>query len=231
MDAVTIKPIGRIYTVFPEKFGIPRQSGIVDTPGTIVLDEPYNDPNAIRGLEDFSYVWILWQVSGVLEEGAQWSPTVRPPRLGGNRRVGVFATRSPYHPNAIGLSCLKLEGIEESKDGPLIHVSGADIMDGTPIYDIKPYVTAGDCRPDAKNGFVDTIENDRLEVAFADGIDLPATDTKAIKELIACDPRPRYQSAADREYGMRYKGWNIKFTVNEGLASVFAAEKENTCEN
>lgn len=210
MEAVSIRPIGRIHTCYPEKFGIPRQAGIVETAGRIVLDEPWNDPNAVRGLEGFSHIWVLWQVSGALDMLEKFSPTVRPPRLGGNTRVGVFASRSPWHPNAIGLSCLKLVSIEMTENGPEIIVSGADILDGTPIYDIKPYVIAGDCRPNAVCGFVDTIGDDRLDVTAE--CELPVEDNDAICELIACDPRPRYQDD-EREYGMRYKNYNIRFKV------------------
>lgn len=223
MQDITIKPIGVVHTKFPEKFGIPRQSGIVETPGYIKLVPPYNDSNAVRGLEEFSYIWLIWQVSGALDRLYEFSPTVRPPRLGGNTRVGVFATRSPFHPNAMGLSCVKLERIEYDSDGPVIYISGADILDGTPIYDIKPYVVSGDLRPDAACGFVDRIDDDTLEVIVLNeeavkGIDV--SDIESIKELIACDPRPRYQDDPDRIYHLRYGSFEISFKVEGRIAKI-----------
>ena len=229
MDAVSIRPIGRIYTAFPEKFGIPRQSGIVETPGRIVLAEPFNDPNAVRGLEEFSHIWLIWQVSESLEMTEKFSPTVRPPRLGGNVRMGVFATRSPFHPNAMGLSCVKLESIEMSEEyGPILHVSGADILDGTPIYDIKPYVSAGDLRPEAVCGFVDRIGDDSLEVdtRLINSDDFEPAALEAIMQLIACDPRPRYQDDDDRVYGFKYGCYDIRFKVKDGTATILEISGE-----
>lgn len=223
MESITIRPIGVIHTGFPEKFGIPRQAGLVETPGYVVLEPPYNDINAVRGLEEFSHIWLIWQVSGALDKVESFSPTVRPPRLGGNTRVGVFASRSPFHPNAMGLSCVKLEHIEISETcGPILHISGADILDGTPLYDIKPYVKSGDLRPDAVCGFVDRIEDDSLQIdcSGADLIHIDKDIADKVKELIACDPRPRYQDDPNRVYGLRYDKYEIKFNVSGKKASV-----------
>ncbi len=234
-----MKIIGHIYTGFNEKFGIPRQSGLVKTPGRIVLDRPYNDPQALRGLDDFSHIWVIWDFSlarrkrsgavtaendeipendvGVKNDGNPyedgWSPTVRPPRLGGNKRVGVFATRSPFRPNHMGLSCLEIEKIEwDAKGGPVIHVLGADMADGTPIYDIKPYIPYADCITDAKSGFA-AGEPEHIEVEFGCGIPGYVTGEKAeqIRQLLAQDPRPSYKDEPERIYGMSYGGFEIRF--------------------
>ena len=219
------KTIARIHTGFPEKFGIPRQSGIVETPGYIVFEPPYNNPDAVRGLEEFSHIWLIWQFSEAVRE--DWSPTVRPPRLGGNTRVGVFASRSPFRPNPIGLSLVKLESIEyEHNLGPVLHVTGADILDGTPIYDIKPYLPYSEAKPEAEGGFAHRVMDDSMQVVLTEDADLepakeiPEEDLYTIKKLLAQDPRPRYQDDPERVYGMSYGEWEVKFTAGDGVIMV-----------
>ena len=207
-----MKIIAHIHTDFPEKFGIPRQSGIVDTPGYIVFEPPYNNPDAVRGLEEFSHIWLIWEFSESKRE--QWSPTVRPPRLGGNTRVGVFASRSPFRPNPIGLSCVELEKIEfDSKLGPVLYVRGADILDGTPIFDIKPYLPYSEAKTEARGGFAHKVKDDSMQVIFgaetADSV--PPEDLEIIEKLLSQDPRPHYQDDPERVYGMSYKDWEVKF--------------------
>ena len=220
-----LKTIARIHTGFPEKFGIPRQSGIVETPGYIVFEPPYNNPDAVRGLEEFSHIWLIWQFSQAVRD--DWSPTVRPPRLGGNTRVGVFASRSPFRPNPIGLSLVKLESIEYDHSlGPVLHVTGADILDGTPIYDIKPYLPYSEAKPDAEGGFAHRVMDDSMQVVLTEDADLenakeiPEEDLYTIKKLLAQDPRPRYQDDPERVYGMSYGEWEVKFTVGDGVIMV-----------
>lgn len=219
------KTIARIHTGFPEKFGIPRQSGIVETPGYIVFEPPYNNPDAVRGLEEFSHIWLIWQFSQAVRD--DWSPTVRPPRLGGNTRVGVFASRSPFRPNPIGLSLVKLESIEYDHSlGPVLHVTGADILDGTPIYDIKPYLPYSEAKPDAEGGFAHRVMDDSMQVVLTEDADLepakeiPEEDLYTIKKLLAQDPRPRYQDDPERVYGMSYGDWEVKFTAGDGVIMV-----------
>ena len=219
------KTIARIHTGFPEKFGIPRQSGIVETPGYIVFEPPYNNPDAVRGLEEFSHIWLIWQFSEAVRE--DWSPTVRPPRLGGNTRVGVFASRSPFRPNPIGLSLVKLESIEYDHNlGPVLHVTGADILDGTPIYDIKPYLPYSEAKPEAEGGFAHRVMDDSMQVVLTEDADLedakeiPEEDLYTIKKLLAQDPRPRYQDDPERVYGMSYGEWEVKFTAGDGVIMV-----------
>ncbi|MBQ1959201.1 MAG: tRNA (N6-threonylcarbamoyladenosine(37)-N6)-methyltransferase TrmO [Firmicutes bacterium] len=207
-----MKIIAHIHTNFPEKFGIPRQSGIVDTPGYIVFEPPYNNPDAVRGLEEFSHIWLIWEFSESKRD--QWSPTVRPPRLGGNTRVGVFASRSPFRPNPIGLSCVELEKIEfDSKLGPVLYVRGADILDGTPIFDIKPYLPYSEAKTEARGGFAHKVKDDFMQVIFgaetADSV--PPEDLEIIEKLLSQDPRPHYQDDPERVYGMSYKDWEVKF--------------------
>lgn len=207
-----MKIIAHIHTDFPEKFGIPRQSGIVDTPGYIVFEPPYNNPDAVRGLEEFSHIWLIWEFSESKRD--QWSPTVRPPRLGGNTRVGVFASRSPFRPNPIGLSCVELEKIEfDSKLGPVLYVRGADILDGTPIFDIKPYLPYSEAKTEARGGFAHKVKDDSMQVIFgaetADSV--PPEDLEIIEKLLSQDPRPHYQDDPERVYGMSYKDWEVKF--------------------
>ena len=219
------KTIARIHTGFPEKFGIPRQSGIVETPGYIVFEPPYNNPDAVRGLEEFSHIWLIWQFSQDVRD--DWSPTVRPPRLGGNTRVGVFASRSPFRPNPIGLSLVKLESIEYDHSlGLVLHVTGADILDGTPIYDIKPYLPYSEAKPDAEGGFAHRVMDDSMQVVLTEDADLepakeiPEEDLYTIKKLLAQDPRPRYQDDPERVYGMSYGDWEVKFTAGDGVIMV-----------
>lgn len=211
----TLKVIAKIYTAHKEKFGIPRQSGMVNLPAKIVFEPEYRDPNAVRGLDGFSHIWVLWQFSRAKCD--TWQPTVRPPRLGGNKRMGVFATRSPFRPNSIGLSSLKLEKVEFTPDrGPVLHVTGADILDGTPIFDIKPYIAFCDSHPDAVCGFSEGYKEYKLKVEFRDGVleKLPSDLIEPITDLLACDPRPSYQNDPTRVYGLDVSGYSIKFTVN-----------------
>ncbi len=219
------KTIARIRTGFPEKFGIPRQSGIVETPGYIVFEPPYNNPDAVRGLEEFSHIWLIWKFSEAVRD--DWSPIVRPPRLGGNTRVGVFASRSPFRPNPIGLSLVKLDKIEyRHESGPILHVSGADILDGTPIYDIKPYLPYSEAKPEAEGGFAHRVMDDSMQVVLTEDADLedakeiPEEDLYTIKKLLAQDPRPRYQDDPERVYGMSYGEWEVKFTAVDGAIMV-----------
>ena len=211
-----MKTVAHIHTNFPEKFGIPRQSGIVDTPGYIVFEPPYNNPDAVRGLEEFSHIWLIWEFSESKRD--QWSPTVRPPRLGGNIRVGVFASRSPFRPNPIGLSCVELEKIEiDSKLGPVLYVRGADILDGTPIFDIKPYLPYSEAKTEARGGFAHKVKDDSMQVIFgaetADSV--PPEDLEIIEKLLSQDPRPHYQDDPERVYGMAYKDLEIKFRAED----------------
>lgn len=222
-----MKIIGHIETDFKEKFGIPRQSGLVkESRGRIVFEKEYNVPEAFRGIEDFSHIWVLWQFSEAVREG--WSPTVRPPLLGGNKRMGVFATRSPFRPNSVGLSALTLEGVEFSeKEGVVLHVCGADILDGTPIYDIKPYLPYADSIPDAVGGFTESLEERRLEVEFPSDLFERVNEGKreALKAVLAADPRPSYQSDPEREYGMRFAEYEVKFKVEGKRLTVTEVEK------
>ncbi len=222
-----LKTIAHLRCDFPEKFGIPRQSGLVSSVmARIVFTPEYRNPDALRGLEQYSHLWIIWQFSEAVREG--WSPTVRPPRLGGNTRMGVFATRSPYRPNPIGLSSVKIERIEhDPRDGDVIIVSGADIMDGTPIYDIKPYLAYVDSHPEASDGFALSRHNGTLEVLFPDALaaKLPERLITAVTELLAQDPRPQYQSSPDRIYTMSYAEYDISFTVDNTQLTVTEIRK------
>ena len=216
MEPVNMQIIARIKSDFPTKFGIPRQSGLVEQLRSTVIFEPeYRNAEALRGIEGFSHLWLIWQFSEAVREG--WSPTVRPPRLGGNTRMGVFATRSPFRPNAIGLSSVKLLGIEQTKEfGTVLHVGGADLMDGTPIFDIKPYVPYSDVHADATGGFTDTADPLLLNVSFPEHMleKLPEDKRDAAISVLSHDPRPSYQNAADRIYGLAFAGWDIRFSVN-----------------
>lgn len=211
-----MKIIAHIETDFKEKFGIPRQSGLVsESTGRIIFEKEYSVPEAFRGLEDFSHIWVLWQFSEAVRE--DWSPTVRPPLLGGNKRMGVFSTRSPFRPNAIGLSALKLDKVEFSKtEGIILHVSGADLLDGTPIYDIKPYLPYADSIPRAVGGFTENLEERHLEVDFPENLLTGVAEEKrtALKAVLGADPRPSYQDDPERIYGMSFASYEIKFTVN-----------------
>lgn len=212
-----MKIIARIRTDFSDKFGIPRQSGLVPSlRGKIVFEPPYRSPDALRGLEGFSHLWLIWEFSQAKRDS--WSPTVRPPRLGGNARVGVFATRSPFRPNPIGLSCVKIEGIElDGPEGPEITVSGADMLNGTPIYDIKPYLPYADSHPEARDGFAGEKRDYGLRVRCPDALlsQIPAPHRKTVLALLAQDPRPSYQNDPDRVYGMAYAGMDVRFRVDE----------------
>lgn len=208
-------PIAIIRTGFHSKFGIPRQSGLVpELKGTVVFDPEYRNADALRGLEGFSHIWLIWEFSEAVRDN--WSPTVRPPRLGGNTRLGVFATRSPFRPNPIGLSCVRLESIElNTPEGPVLHVSGADLMDGTPIYDIKPYIPYTDCVTDATSGFTGFVSMHKLNVIIPAQLEAktkPQT-LQALRGILAEDPRPRYQDDPEREYGFDYDGYAVKFKV------------------
>ena len=214
-------PIAHIESCFATKFGIPRQAGIVDTPARIVFEPEYRVPEAVRGLEDFEYIWLIWQFSEAVRQ--DWSPTVRPPRLGGNRRMGVFATRSPFRPNALGLSSVRLTGIEQHATlGAVLHVTGADLMDGTPIYDIKPYLPYTDSHPDARSGFAPQAADTLLEVQCPQELleVLPPALRPSLTALLAHDPRPQYQHDPGRLYGMEYGGCEIKFRVTGQTAVV-----------
>lgn len=217
-----MKIIARIRTDFKEKFGIPRQSGLVDSlRARIVFEQEYRVREALRGIEDFSHLWLIWEFSEAKRE--DWSPTVRPPRLGGNKRVGVFATRSPFRPNPVGLSSVKLIGVEHSAaEGDVLIVSGADLMDGTPIYDIKPYLPFTDSHPDAIGGFADEKKEYSAEVIIPDEVAkaTPLNRLEEIKELLAQDPRPSYRDDEEREYGMTYAGLDISFKATDNQITV-----------
>lgn len=214
--------IAHIRTDFTSKFGIPRQSGLVDElEATIIFEPEYRNPEALRGLEEYTHLWILWQFSECANK--EWTPTVRPPRLGGNKRMGVFATRSPFRPNPIGLSCVKLLEIEKTeKYGCVIRVSGADLLDGTPIYDIKPYLPYVDSHPEASNGFALDEKEGRLEVEISDELIkiIPPEKQAALKAVLAQDPRPGYQDIPDRIYGIEFAGFDIRFKVGSKLLTV-----------
>ncbi len=222
-----MKPIAHIHTDFPTKFGIPRQSGIVnELKASIIFEEEYRQREAFRGLEKFSHIWLIWEFSENKEK--KWSPTVRPPKLGGNTRMGVFATRSPFRPNPIGLSCVRLEHIEyNKKKGPILYVSGADLMDNTPIYDIKPYLAYVDSKPEATGGFTEEIVNKEYDVLFDnkyEGI-LPLEKEIALIEILKQNPRPSYQDDTDRVYGMEFAGWEIGFAISEDKIYIKRIEK------
>lgn len=219
---IDMQVIARIHTDFSTKFGIPRQSGLVkELTAAIVFEKEYRRPESLRGLEGFSHIWLIWQFSEAVR--TKWSPTVRPPRLGGNKRLGVFATRSPFRPNPIGLSAVKLLRIEEStQDGPVIYVAGADLMDGTPILDIKPYLPYADSKEEACGGFASSRRSDRLQVFFAPELleKVPEKKRLALIGVLQEDPRPHYQNDAKRVYGFVFAGLEIKFTVLEGTLTV-----------
>ena len=214
--------IARMRSDFPTKFGIPRQSGLVDAlRSTIVFEPEFRNPDALRGIEDFSHLWLIWQFSEAVRQG--WSPTVRPPRLGGNVRMGVFATRSPFRPNNLGLSSVRLIGLEDTREyGTVIHVAGADLMDGTPIFDIKPYIPYGDCHPEATGGFTDTAGDFLLKVDFPSQLlsKLPCHEQDAAIGILSHDPRPSYQRKPDRIYGVGFAGYDIRFTVTDNTLTV-----------
>lgn len=224
-----MKIIARISTDLPTKFGLPRQSGLVEgIEGRIVFEREYRNAEAFRGLEDFSHIWILWQFSEAVRDS--WSPTVRPPMLGGNKRVGVFATRSPFRPNSIGLSSVRLERIEYTADeGPVLYVSGCDLMDGTPIYDVKPYLAYTDSHPDAVGGFTQTLPERSLKVEVSDDMLSCVPDKKrsTLKAILSQDPRPSYQNDPERIYGFSFAGFEVRFSVRDGVLTVISIDSAN----
>ena len=228
MEQLTMHIIANIHSDFPTKFGIPRQSGLVEElTAKIVFTPDYRVPEAVRGLEDFSHIWLIWQFSKAVREN--WSPTVRPPRLGGNTRMGVFATRSPFRPNAIGLSCVRLLKVEpNTPEGPVLTVAGADLMDGTPILDIKPYIPYADCQMEATGGFTDTAGEFLFKVEFPPELlsMVPEDRREALIGVLRHDPRPSYQRNAERVYGMEFAGVNVRFRVEGEVLTVFEVEKE-----
>lgn len=220
-DLPPLRVIARMESDFPDKFGIPRQSGLTSLASRIVFEPEFRDPNALRGIEGWSHLWILWIFSEAVRPG--WSPTVRPPRLGGNERVGVFATRSPFRPNNIGLSSVKLERVEHTEnEGDVLIVSGADLMDGTPIIDIKPYVPYADAHPEASGGFAAEKFGKKLKVVFPEELlsRVEPGKREGLKDLLAEDPRPAVQDAPERVYGMRFSDVEIKFVVSDGVLTV-----------
>ena len=243
MNGSGLDIIARIETPFAEKFGVPRQSGIADCPGRIVFEKPFRDVDAVRGLEGFSHIWLIWQFDRAQRQS--WSPTVRPPRLGGNERVGVFATRSPFRPNGLGLSAVELERVAlDEPEGPVLYVRGADMVSGTPIVDIKPYLAYADSYPDAAGGFtggdgrkpfrsklvrvndqhVFPHGNGAGKRAFARAVGAADAQRHGLLSALAADPRPRYQDDPDRVYGMAYAGKNVRFTVQDGTVRVVGVE-------
>ena len=228
MDPINIQIIARMHSDFATKFGIPRQSGLVEElRSTIVFEPEFRNTDALRGMEGFSHLWLIWQFSEAVR--SSWSPTVRPPRLGGNTRMGVFATRSPFRPNNLGLSCVRFLGLEETEEfGTVIHVGGADLMDGTPIFDIKPYIPYADCKPEALGGFTGGTEGDLLEVEFPAPLlnILPQEKQQAAIGILAHDPRPSYQKDEARIYGLTFAGFDIRFQVKEKLLTVVEVTKQ-----
>ena len=227
MEVHEIKVIARIRSDFKTKFGIPRQSGLVpELTARVVFEPEFRDPEALRGIEGYDRLWLIWQCSECVRD--DWAPTVRPPRLGGNTRLGVFATRSPFRPNSIGLSCVRILGLRTDPAlGTVIDVGGADLMDGTPIYDIKPYAPYADSHPEALGGFAST-RPDVIPVEDPEGLldRLPADKRAAARGVLAHDPRPRYQDDGAREYGMDFAGYDLRFRVTDGIMTVLAVEKE-----
>lgn len=222
-----ISPIAYIRTEFPEKFGIPRQSGLADNLRARIVFEPeYRNHDAVRGLDGFSHIWLIWEFSA--NKRSCWQPTVRPPRLGGNEHMGVFATRSPFRPNPLGLSCVSLERIDmDDREGPVIHVRGADLMDGTPIYDIKPYIKYADSRPHAVCGYVDTLPERTLKVVLPPECSSMVQDKTlipALVETLSLDPRPSYHDDPERVYGLSFAGFNVRFKVKDGVLNVVGIE-------
>ncbi len=214
--------IARIHTDFPTKFGVPRQSGLASAlESTIVFEPEFRNPDALRGIEDFSHIWLIWQFDRTLREG--WSPTVLPPKLGGKTRVGVFATRSPFRPNSIGLSSVRLTGVElQTKDGPILHVAGADLVDGTPIFDIKPYLPYADAHPDAIDGFEGKRHAEPLRVVFPTELEaqIPPEKREGLRQALACGPIPGYQHDPTRRYGFNFCGRDVRFTIEDGTLTV-----------
>ena len=227
MDTATLQVIARMRSDFPTKFGIPRQSGLVEElESTIIFEPAFRNADALRGIEEFSHLWLIWQFSECVR--SDWSPTVRPPRLGGNTRMGVFATRSPFRPNSLGLSSVRLLGVEKTEElGTVIHVAGADLMDGTPIFDIKPYIPYADMQPTATGGFTDTAGDFLLQVDFPAPLLalLPQQKQQAAVAVLSHDPRPSYQRKPGRIYGLTFAGFDIRFTVEEKVLTVVGVER------
>ncbi len=227
MELPSLKVIGHIHNPYTAKFGIPRQSGLVEeVESTILLTPEYRNADALRGIEGYSHLWLLWLFSEAIRD--QWSPTVLPPRLGGKTRMGVFATRSPFRPNPIGLSSVRLTGVDpHTKDGPVLRVAGADLMDGTPILDIKPYLPFTDSHPEALGGFSDPVRDYELQVVVPDCWmeQIPKDLQKAVLGLLAQDPRPSYQNDPDRVYGVAFGGYDFRFRVADGVLTVCEVEK------
>ncbi len=227
MNGPNMRPVAVYRGELPQKFGIPRQAGIVpELTGRVVFLPEFRDPEALRGIEGYSHLWLIWQISENLREG--WSPTVRPPRLGGNRRMGVFATRSPFRPNPLGLSCVRLLAVEDSAtEGRTLRIAGADLMDGTPIYDIKPYIPYADCVADAVADFAPD-PGGTLELAFAPGTGerIPPDKLSALEGVLKNDPRPRYQDDPERVYGLVFAGMEVKFTVSGDTLTVIKVSEE-----
>lgn len=242
---MNIKPIAYFRSPFPGKFGVPRQAGLAPAvKGRIVFEPEFRNPDAIRGLEDFDYIWLIWEFNGNPispdassgDSSRAWKPTVRPPRLGGNARVGVFASRSPFRPNPLGLSSVRLESIDyEAKGpdgkpiGPVINVLGADLMDGTPIYDIKPYIEYADSHPGVRSGFVDTTSWEPLEVIIPEELQAGEIDIEALREVLALDPRPSYHDDPDREYGMSFEGHEVRFKISGKVLEVISIANSEKC--
>ena len=222
-----MKIIGHIRTDFPSKFGIPRQSGLIETlKGKIILEPEYRNPQVYKGIEQFSHIWLLWEFSEAKKE--HWSATVKPPRLGGKKRMGVFATRAPFRPNNIGLSCVKLDRVEQDeKDGPVLWVAGVDLLDGTPIYDIKPYIPLTDCHPEASEGYTRETKIHELKVEFPEELlnQYPEEKRQAVLGILAQDPRPTYFQDPERVYGVPFAGFDVKFRVDGDLLIVCGLEK------
>ncbi len=229
METMEMHPIAHMRSDFPTKFGIPRQSGLVEELRSVIVFEPeYRSEDALRGIEDFSHLWLIWQFSQAVREG--WSPTVRPPRLGGNTRMGVFATRSPFRPNNLGLSCVRLLEVKHTQQyGTVLIVGGADLLDGTPIFDIKPYIPYSDSRPEAAGGFTDRVSDFLLDVKFPQELleKLPADKQAAAVGVLSHDPRPSYQRKPGRVYGLNFAGFDIRFTVEDAVLTVQSVEKQS----
>jgi len=223
-ETFTLRVVARIHSDFTTKFGIPRQSGLVPEQRSAIVFEPeFRDANALRGLDGYSHIWLLWGFSAAKQSEKGWSPMVKPPRLGGNKRMGVFASRSPFRPNPIGLSSVKLVGMEAKEGmGTVLYVSGADLMDGTPIYDIKPYLSFTDSHPDAIGGFADSVRDYALEVVFPEELlcQIPEDRRKGLMEVLAQDPRPSYQNDPERKYGFQFAGFDVRFQVADGVITV-----------
>lgn len=221
-----IKPVAYIYTQFPTKFGIPRQSGLTDSVSKIIFEPEYRSKDALRGIEGFSHLWLIWEFSE--NKGKSVNLTVRPPRLGGNTRMGVFATRSPFRPNSLGLSCVEIEKVDyKEKNAPVIYVKGADILDGTPVFDIKPYLPYTDSRPDAKSGFSANVFFNNLTVVFNDEVlkNVEPKDIPLIKEILSEDPRPHYQDDPERIYSFEFARYKISFRVEKDILTVTSIER------